>query len=109
MQNGDHKSVLEQKLHQQQDILKSATDDAETIRRPHCRDLWEIAEERERAVIIDNTLQQTQQNIEKIKKALVKLEKNDFGICERCGDGISKDRLDVVPEAEFCQSCQEKS
>ena len=47
---------LHDKLAEQQAILKSAIEDAETIRRPHCRDLWEIAEETERAVIIDNTL-----------------------------------------------------
>ena len=102
------KKALKQKLIEQQAILKSATDDAESIRRPHCRDLWEIAEETERAVIIDNTLRKTQQNIKHIENALVKIDKNEYGFCERCGDDISPERLSIAPEVAFCQSCQEE-
>ncbi len=102
------KQALEQKLIEQHAILKSATDDAESIRRPHCRDLWEIAEETERAVVIDKTLQQTQQNIKHIENALVKIDKNEYGYCERCGDDISSKRLNIVSEVANCQSCQEE-
>jgi len=108
MDNNNIKKSLKQKLIEQQAILKSATDDAETIRRPHCRDLWEIAEETERAVIIDNTLQQTQKNIKSIENALVKIDNNEFGFCERCGDDIAPKRLSIAPEVAFCQSCQEE-
>ena len=103
------KNELAKKLIEQQAILKSATDDAESIRRPHCRDLWEIAEETERAVIVDNTLQQTQQNIKHIEIGLLKIEKGSYGFCEECGDDISLKRLSIVPEAAFCQSCQSKN
>ena len=103
------KKALKQKLIEQQAILKSATDDAETIRQPHCRDLWEIAEETERAVIIDNTLQQAQNNLKNIEKALVKIDKSEYGFCERCGDDISAKRLSIAPEVAFCQSCQEEN
>ncbi len=101
------KKALKQKRLEQQTILKSATDDAESIRRPHCRDLWEIAEETERAVIIDNTLQQAQKNMKHIESALVKIDKNKYSFCERCGDNISTKRLSIAPEVAFCQKCQE--
>lgn len=101
--------ALEQKLLDLQAILKTATDDAESIRRPHCRDAGEIAEERERAVIIDNTLQQTQQNIRLIEIALNKIAENEYGFCDRCGDNISSQRLDIAPEAALCLNCQEKA
>jgi len=102
------KKALKQKLIEQHAILKTATDDAESIRRPHCRDSGEIAEERERAVIIDNTLQQTQNNIKQIENALVRINKNEYGVCERCSDDISAERLAILPEVAFCQSCQEE-
>ena len=102
------KKALNLKLIEQHAILKSATDDAESIRRPHCRDLWEIAEETERAVIIDNTLQNAQQNIKSIENALHRIDKSEYGFCQRCGDDISPDRLSIAPEVVFCQSCQEK-
>ncbi len=99
--------ALKQKLLEQQTILQTATDDAESIRRPHCRDAGEIAEERGRAVIIDNTLQQTQQNITLIKIALDKISENNYGLCDRCGDDISPQRLTIAPEAALCLNCQE--
>ncbi len=109
MNTSKFKNELAKKLIEQQAILKSASDDAESIRRPHCRDLWEIAEETERAVIVDNTLQQTQQNIKHIEIGLSKIEKGDYGFCEECGDDISPKRLSILPEAAFCQSCQSKN
>ncbi len=102
------KKTLKQRLKQQQAILETATEDAESIRRPHCRDGGEIAEERERAVIIDNTLQQTQQSIIRINKALEKITSGDYGFCDRCGGKISSQRLSILPEAAFCLNCQNK-
>ena len=103
------KTALKQKLLEQQTILQTATDDAESIRRPHCRDAGEIAEERERAVIIDSTLQQTQQNIRLIEVALDKIADNDYGFCDHCGDDISPQRLTTVPESALCLDCQERT
>ena len=101
--------VLKQKLLEQKAILQTATEDAESIKRPHCRDAGEIAEERERAVIIDNTLQQTQQSIRLIEIALGKISENEYGLCDNCGDDISPQRLCIVPEAAFCLNCQTKA
>jgi len=107
-QTSDTKIALEQKLLEQQAILKTAQVDAEFIRCPHCRDAGEIAEERDRAVIIDNTLQQTQQSIRLIEIALAKIETNEYGICSRCGDDISSQRLSIAPEVALCFNCLEK-
>lgn len=35
-------------------------------------------------------------------------EPETFGQCERCGNEISADRLDMVPWAKLCISCQEE-
>ena len=101
--------VLEKKLLEQKAILQTATEDAETIKRPHCRDAGEIAEERERAVVIDNTLQQTQHSIRLIEIALNKIAENEYGFCDRCGDDISPQRLSIAPEAAYCLMCQERA
>ena len=102
------REALKRKLLEQQAILQTASDDAESIRRPHCRDAGEIAEERELAVIIDNTLQQAQQSIRLIEIALNKITENEYGFCDRCGDEISPQRLKIAPEVALCLKCQEK-
>lgn len=44
--------------------------------------------------------------INKINTALKSIEKGTYGKCKMCGKDISKDRLNVVPYAEYCISCQ---
>jgi DnaK suppressor protein len=46
--------------------------------------------------------------IRKIKTALEKLEEGDFGICEKCGRGISEERLKARPIAALCIKCKKK-
>ena len=43
-----------------------------------------------------------------INKALSKIEKGDYGICESCGNNIEEDRLEANPSAKTCKACMEK-
>jgi len=45
--------------------------------------------------------------LQKVEKALEKIKKGRYGICEKCGHAISKARLEAYPQAEFCRKCQE--
>lgn len=46
-----------------------------------------------------------------IDEALRRLyaESDRFGVCERCGEAIGMERLEVVPEAVRCAACQRLS
>lgn len=46
-------------------------------------------------------------NLRRINAALARLERGGYGICQECGEPISPRRLEVIPWAEFCVSCQE--
>lgn len=43
-----------------------------------------------------------------IDEAMRTLEKGDFGICQMCGQPISKKRMDALPWAAYCIDCQQK-
>lgn len=43
-----------------------------------------------------------------IKKALEKIDGEDYGVCENCKKEIEKDRLEVNPAAKTCKECMEK-
>lgn len=43
-----------------------------------------------------------------VKKALKRVEKGKYGICEDCGKMIDTDRLAVFPEATKCIKCEKK-
>jgi RNA polymerase-binding transcription factor DksA len=42
-----------------------------------------------------------------IDEALLRIRKNQYGHCFGCHHPIDIERLESVPEAEFCSSCQE--
>ena len=44
--------------------------------------------------------------IGKIEKALERVENGTFGICERCGEDISEERLKARPVTTFCIDCK---
>ena len=41
-----------------------------------------------------------------IDEALDRIEAGTFGLCERCGKRISKERLRTLPRAALCIECQ---
>jgi DnaK suppressor protein len=55
--------------------------------------------ERERDLSLENNIKDL---LEKIEKALGRLENGTFGICERCGKPIEKARLKALPYANLC-------
>jgi DnaK suppressor protein len=45
--------------------------------------------------------------LEKIDRALQKIEGGEFGVCEECGEEISVKRLEARPETTLCIRCKE--
>lgn len=60
--------------------------------------------EREKDLAMDENIDDM---IESIDRALEKIEAGNYGICDRCGNEISKGRLEVIPYAAFCIECQD--
>ncbi len=46
--------------------------------------------------------------LNKIDKALSKIEENTYGICDECGNKISVGRLKARPMADYCIDCKEE-
>jgi DnaK suppressor protein len=44
--------------------------------------------------------------LREVVAALGKIEDGTFGSCERCGEPIAEKRLDAVPFARYCITCQ---
>jgi len=45
--------------------------------------------------------------LEKIQKALNKIDDGSFGVCEECSEEISVKRLEARPETTLCIRCKE--
>lgn len=43
----------------------------------------------------------------KVEEALKKIDRNTYGVCDRCGREIASGRLNAVPWALYCVECQD--
>jgi len=46
--------------------------------------------------------------LREIEEALARIEQNDYGVCMECNEAISAKRLQAVPWARYCVTCQEE-
>lgn len=51
---------------------------------------------------------QEKETLEKIKRALARIEQGNYGVCLQCKKPIPVKRLKAVPWAEYCLSCKEQ-
>lgn len=45
--------------------------------------------------------------LEEVERAINKIEKGDFGVCESCEKSIPSKRIKALPWARFCLECQQ--
>jgi DnaK suppressor protein len=69
----------------------------------HMADVGTEVFEQARDIAVAKQLQQT---YDAIHRALEKFDDGTYGICESCGDIIELARLEALPSARFCMTCQ---
>jgi DnaK suppressor protein len=58
---------------------------------------------RERDLALRNN---TQDLLAQVEVALQRLDEGTYGICARCGNAINPERLEALPYATYCITCQ---
>ncbi len=48
-------------------------------------------------------------HLAEIDKVLARIESGKYGICDSCGNPIAPERMEAMPHATLCISCQSKS
>jgi DnaK suppressor protein len=43
-----------------------------------------------------------------VERAMHKIEDGTYGMCDRCGEPINKERLEALPYSTLCVSCKQK-
>ena len=62
-------------------------------------------QERSRLIAVVETLRS---NLRDVERALERIDDGTYGLCERCGKPIDRDRLDARPWALLCIDCKQK-
>lgn len=68
-------------------------------------DAEERAAERETDEVLERLGVSGQAELMRIRAALERIEAGTYGICVSCGDTISEERLDLLPDTPFCRNC----
>ena len=72
---------------------------------PRPQDWEEAATEREGDEVLEHLGQAGEQEIARIRAALERIRAGRYGICTHCGEAISQERLEILPETPLCRRC----
>lgn len=78
------------------------------LEQPPNPDWEENAVEAEMDEVLEGLGQAGASEIEAIHAALARIKGGSYGICVRCGNDISNERLNVVPHTALCRTCAAK-
>lgn len=119
MKKLDTKSFEKLLLQEREKILKELGHSANIIARPqtemsgdlssyssHMADQGSDTQQRE---IASQLLSSEQKVLYEIDRALKKIAKKTFGLCERCNKKIERKRLALIPYTRYCIGCQKGS
>ncbi len=91
-------SEIEERLAQDNDLIRDKTDLGDDVDRAN-------REESQQMQL--NRRQHDLAMVKSIKDALRRIEDQDYGFCEACGEDINIARLKARPESRYCIDCQD--
>lgn len=99
-------AAFEARLNQRRRELESRLDKIEhELDAPMNADVEERATEREGDEVLEDLGNAGLQELRMIRAALDRVAKGTYGVCAKCGEDISPERLDAVPSTPFCRTC----
>jgi len=72
---------------------------------PVPKDWEEQAVEREDDEVLESLGQSGETEIVRIRAALERMRNGSYGVCTRCEEEISEERLATLPDTPFCRTC----
>lgn len=99
--------ILKQKLEQEKNDILSELKKHKKV--PDFGSDVDVDEETDESGAFGNELsifQTYKTHLADIETALGKIEKGNYGICEKCKKEISSELLNIDPESRLCQKCK---
>jgi DnaK suppressor protein len=105
---GDYRKILEEKAEEVRRSM-SAQKAAQVVARLDIpSDEGDLSQQHHEEWIFLNRNSIDMKLLREISGALHRMDKEHYGICLECEEPISPKRLDAVPWARYCVSCQER-
>lgn len=71
----------------------------------HTKDWEDLAVEREPDEVLQDLGVAGQLEMRQIEVAFDRISAGEYGVCTKCGEVISEERLDLLPHTPFCRNC----
>lgn len=98
--------IYKKKLLKRQAELNERLSDIEhDLDAPANPDVEERATEREGDEVLESLGNQGLMELKRIDAALDRVAAGTYGVCVKCGEDISPERLDLLPDTPFCRNC----
>jgi DnaK suppressor protein len=101
------KEILEETLRHLNEN-RSTTAAAVVARRDEPSDYGDMSEQSHEETLFVNRNKATTEQLRSINEALERINAGTYGICAECEKPISPKRLQAVPWAKYCITCQEQ-
>ncbi len=75
------------------------------VKEPLDKDFAEQATQAENDEVLDSLGNAARTEIELVKQAIARIDQGRYGLCQVCGNPISKERLKAVPFSNMCIKC----
>ena len=100
-------SEIKQKLLTLQTELKQRVEQisADLSHRQTSPKFSEQVVDRQNDDVLLNLKAEAEEELAQIEKALLKLERDVYGQCEKCNQAISTERLAALPYTAYCKQC----
>ena len=103
-----YREVLEEKAREIRRSMSTPVAAEIVARREEQNDMGDLAGQSHEEWIFLNRNAQNNSVLRQVEGALERIREGTYGTCADCEEPISQKRLDAVPWARFCISCQEK-
>ena len=107
-QREKYRQKLEQEYRDLQSLLSSTEHAGRVADEPIPEDAAEKAAKSYNKEFLFHQSDSERSHLHEVREALERVGSHDFGRCLSCGERIELKRLDAVPWAKYCRSCQEE-
>ena len=103
----DLKKKLLEMRSQMEHRIETITKDILHTDNPPEQDFAEQAVEHENDEVMDALGSAAREELVQVKRALIRIEEDEYGYCLKCGEEIDRKRLEAIPYADKCMKCAE--
>jgi len=101
----DVSEIREQLLKRRQELEARLASIKSDLGSPLDHDFAEQAVEQENAEVLQSLGREAESEIQKINRALIRMDEGTFGYCVDCGEPIAPERLQARPYSSRCLEC----